>query len=288
MYKFKKMKKVKRWFVDMSKKGPLYSTFIGMIRLILQILIQCNVLESKDWFSKPQKVTSFRVESETAKSIVLRWTVEKKKEKFYDPWTYQVQIKTLSGKTWKDIYCGCNTRCIHPISNEKGETRVRVKNITGFSEWSEIQPFESSQIPVKQGGYGPNKIYQWDQNSKFVHIRISLSLQTRSKDIDIGYDSTKICVSLKRDVLFQGKFYDKVKSESEPWTLDSDENGRVVNLFLEKKYRSKRRVDLWPCVLKGHPKIDMGLVFHRAGVPTQFFPGDEEIKYDDDYFDGMN
>ena len=79
-----------------------------------------------------------------------------------------------------------------------------------------------------------------------------------------------------------------MKSESEPWTLDSDENGRVVNLFLEKKYRSKRRVDLWPCVLKGHPKIYMGLVFHRAGVPTQFFPGDEEIKYDDDYFDGMN
>ena len=77
---FKKMKKVKRWFVDMSKKGPLYSTFIGMIRLILQILIQCNVLDSKDWFSKPRGVTlSFPAESETAK--IDRFEMDGGKEK---------------------------------------------------------------------------------------------------------------------------------------------------------------------------------------------------------------
>lgn len=164
------MKKVRRWFVDTSKKGPLYSIFIGLIRFALQILVQFNLVDSRNCLRKPQGVKSFRV-SETSKSIVLRWTVDK--ETFYDPWTYHVQIKTMSKKQWENVYCGRNTEYIHGISNDKGETRIRVSNSNGFSEWSEIKTFESSQIPVKQGRYGPNKIYKWDQNSKYINVRKS-------------------------------------------------------------------------------------------------------------------
>ena len=258
-----------------------------MIRFVIRILIQCNVLNKAKWIFKPNDVKTLNVESETCKALVLRWS--EVEETFYDPISYEVEIQRLSTKKWEQIYSGTNTELIYSRlkSAEKGFARVRVWNSEGKSKWSKSVAFETRQTPVKQGGFGPNKVYKWDQNSRLVNVQIPLPANTKSRDVDLRYDSKTIFMSLKRDVVFQGTFHEKVKSDSPSWTIDDDGDGRVINLFLEKQTRSKRRVDLWPCLLKGHPKIDMGLVFHNAGVPTQFFPGDEEIKCDDDYFPGM-
>lgn len=237
-----------------------------------------------------------RVSEITSTSAAFTWNAPSW-ERWWDPLSYQVEIRVKGHNMWRKIHEGQERSVSYGgvCANETYEVRMRCRNSRGTSSWwTPCETFQGRQRPIKQGGMGPNGIYRWDQNSSSVRLYVSFPSGTRRRDVNIRYTPKTIDVREKNRVLFSGDFFGAVKSDSVPWMFAEDaiEDGpRTVILHLDKVKKATTRSELWPCVVRNHPKIDMGLLYHN-GIPsgkpmstTQFRFDADEIGYDDNYFE---
>lgn len=108
------------------------------------------------------------------------------------------------------------------------------------------------QIPVGNGGIGPN--YYWTQTLKEVCVFVDVSRSTRGRDIKCLFQPRCIRLEVKGDPIVVGDFEDAIKASESLWTLTLDplstEDGQIV-ITLEKT-----RPTWWKHVIVGHPCID--------------------------------
>ena len=135
------------------------------------------------------------------------------------------------------------------------------------------------QEPVDNGGKGPR--YHWRQTSEVVQAVVWLE----NEDVSSKQIEFKCCGETLRlakrgaDAPYlEGKLYALVKPEAAEWVIESSvpvwkspaaetrEPGRAVVITLEKDYPTYKTADTklskghWPCLIKGHPTIDVGML----------------------------
>lgn len=112
----------------------------------------------------------------------------------------------------------------------------------------------SLQVPNRQNG-GSGECYTWTQSLSEIQILIPLTSDVTSKHCTIDYeDGEHLVVKIKDKTLLDGKLYKTINvNDSLPWTIDADSKGnRTLTAVLVKK----DKMEWWPCVCEGEPKIN--------------------------------
>lgn len=106
---------------------------------------------------------------------------------------------------------------------------------------------DESSLP---GNGGTTEWYVWTQTLSGVEVSASVPGGTKSRDIKVDISTNRMNIYLKGQALFGGELHDGVKSEDCFWTLV---DGKTLQITLEKR----NAIQWWPCVIKGHPEIDV-------------------------------
>nr|ACI41987.1 nuclear movement protein [Babesia orientalis] len=110
------------------------------------------------------------------------------------------------------------------------------------------EKIDESAPPAGNGG--TTKWYVWTQTLSGVDLSVNVPAGTTSRNLKVDMSSNKLAVSLKGTELFGGDLHDSIKSDDCYWTLV---DGKILQISLEKRNQNQ----WWPCVIKGHPEIDV-------------------------------
>ena len=110
---------------------------------------------------------------------------------------------------------------------------------------------KGQQIPVGNGGVGPN--YVWTQTLREVTVYIDAGTCNKGKDVKCDIQAKSLRLSIRGEELIHGELEDPVKVDESMWTLNvggkGDDSQVVITL-------DKTRKTWWKHVIVGHPEID--------------------------------
>jgi len=116
---------------------------------------------------------------------------------------------------------------------------------------------EGKQVPMGNGGIGPN--YYWTQTLNDVTVYIDVATGTRGKDVACEIKARDLQLSVvcgeSTRVLISGSFEDAIRQDESMWTINISSGAPQIVLMLEKT-----RKTWWKHVIVGHPEIDTGKV----------------------------
>jgi hypothetical protein len=92
--------------------------------------------------------------------------------------------------------------------------------------------------------------YEWKQTLGEVDLSVPVLKGTRGRDVLVSIKKDSLLVKVSNETLIDGKFHANVKVEDSAWTL---EDQSCIHVHLEKV----KKQEWWPCVIEGHPKIDV-------------------------------
>lgn len=115
---------------------------------------------------------------------------------------------------------------------------------------------EGKQIPIGNGGFGPN--YYWIQTLQEVTVYIDVPSSTRAKDLLVDVTPKHLSIRFRGSgkVLVDGDLEDTIKLDDALWTFSEcpgTDSQIIMNLEKLKK-------TWWEHVIVGHDRIDTSLV----------------------------
>ena len=118
------------------------------------------------------------------------------------------------------------------------------------------------QVPIGNGGIGPDRAYAWTQSLTEVTITVPAA-DVRARDVrwHCTHDSASLTVG--GQVVIDGKLGGGVRPDDCVWTMDDD----AIIISLEKTVQT-----WWRSAVAGHPEIDATLVDSTRSISS----------YDDD------
>lgn len=100
------------------------------------------------------------------------------------------------------------------------------------------------------GGVGPG--YSFTQTLNEVTVTVLIGKGTPAKMVDCVVGDKHLKVGLKgADCIIDGDLYAEIRADESFWSVDRDEG--TMTLQLDKSEQNS----WWPCVIKGHPEIDL-------------------------------
>ncbi|XP_015375883.1 PREDICTED: nudC domain-containing protein 2-like [Diuraphis noxia] len=88
---------------------------------------------------------------------------------------------------------------------------------------------------------------RWWQTVDELHIEITLSLNTKSKDVKVNVTNSSITCQILGKTLFSGNLFRKVRADDTVWTLE--DNGTLLNIVLTKADCSDKQ-NFWEAILE--------------------------------------
>ncbi len=125
-------------------------------------------------------------------------------------------------------------------------------------ELEDLRNISGRKEPEPERTGGSTEKYSWDQNHEALDVSIPLNqfdpIPT-VREIDVSIKARYIKVIIRREVYFEGYFFEKVNAEDCCWTLEREVDNTILSLSLIKLKSSEE--DLWPCLLDGEPHINL-------------------------------
>jgi hypothetical protein len=113
---------------------------------------------------------------------------------------------------------------------------------------------EGKQIPIGNGGIGPN--YYWTQTLQDLTVYVDVPVGCRGRDIKCFIEAKKLFLSADGQVMIDGFFEEAIKVDESMWTLNIAANSiPQVVITLDKG-----RKTWWKHIIQGHPEIDTSKV----------------------------
>jgi hypothetical protein len=148
------------------------------------------------------------------------------------------------------------TKPISNISKASGEASTSQKG--NYIQYTA----EGKQIPIGNGGIGPN--YYWTQSLRETTIYVDISSSViNSKAVNCNIKISSISLSVNGSTVLAGDLEDTIRPSESTWTLNkgsSSESSQII-ITLEKT-----RETWWKHVIVGHPEIDTAKVTYL--LPT--------------------
>lgn len=152
-------------------------------------------------------------------------------------------------------------------SSSPDQTNAKVSN-SSINSQSKVQlqyTDEGKQIPIGNGGVGPN--YYWTQTLTEISVYVQAPLGCKAKDLNVIISHKSVRIQyIDSSILLEGDFEDVVKSEECIWTITSDSKAGASEILLTL---GKARKTWWKHVILSHPEIDTSKVssyLHNHGI----------------------
>ncbi|GBE59439.1 nuclear movement family protein, putative [Babesia ovata] len=123
------------------------------------------------------------------------------------------------------------------------------RNAEPPEEVEEHSEGETDDSPPPGNG-GTTEWYVWTQTLAGVEVSAPVPAGTKSRNIKVDISPNRMTAHLNGSVLFGGDLHETVRSDDCFWTLV---DGKTLQITLEKL----NQIQWWPCVIKGHPEIDV-------------------------------
>merc|ERR1719291_1155397 len=141
--------------------------------------------------------------------------------------------------------------------------RVRAVNSKGQSEWCEGR-FRTKQVAVGNGGSGPG--YVWSQSTDDdcdLLVKVPVPQGTRARQLKVVVKKESLDISLNGQAVVVGQLFNTVKPDDVEWELI---DGCELQITLLKDFTgSASPVYIWPCLLRGHPQVDVSGIKRKGG-----------------------
>ena len=113
---------------------------------------------------------------------------------------------------------------------------------------------EGKQVPIGNGGIGPN--YYWTQTLNDATVYLDVAPGTRGKDVNCDLKARELRLSVSGVVVLSGSFEDPIRQDESMWTINiASESAPQIVFTLEKTKKT-----WWKSVIVGHPEIDTNKV----------------------------
>lgn len=161
---------------------------------------------------------------------------------------------------WTEAYAGAADSCDVELKLPWRACQVRVcsENTRGRSDWVIVKPFYCLQSPVDgTGGLGPHGTYSWKQSDVELELTVPLpALAAPAKEFSVTIKKTALRVAHgpTGTSFVDGKLRNVVEPEDSFWEMSGKGDDRRLVVTLCKKEPG----GTWPCVVVGHPLIDVG------------------------------
>ena len=149
-----------------------------------------------------------------------------------------------------------------PASAQGGGAPKPLASITAAAHKAEHPPAmqyteSGSQIPIGNGGVGPEGSYVWTQTLQDCTVHIPVPPSCTGKRVQAAFKPTSVQLHV-RDVpaaSLEGELGGDVVPDECLFTLDRDASSCTLTVTFEKRTET-----WWRSVLKGHPEIDASMV----------------------------
>lgn len=169
-------------------------------------------------------------------------------------------IKNRDGSQWR-------SSLVSLPADTSLAARVCAVNRKGRSEWSsEVRVRTMAKPNDGGGGTGPlestaaSATYRWTQTREDVGLRVPIADDVRAKDLRVKCTGSKLEIRYAPtggpeggQLWLAGNLNEKVVSDEVDWELETDPEGRHLGVQM-RKVQSMHK---WPCLLEGHPMIDV-------------------------------
>ena len=109
-------------------------------------------------------------------------------------------------------------------------------------------------------GMSTGNQYTWSQTDGEVEVVLQIPHQWKLDELVINLQPTTLSITHtpSGETVLDGELFGKVMKDDSTWQLEPGE----LTMMLEKVDDSKKQ-DRWPCVIAGHPEIDLNARAHR-------------------------
>eukprot|EP00036_Acanthoecidae_sp_10tr_P007549 CAMPEP_0182922446 /NCGR_PEP_ID=MMETSP0105_2-20130417/4803_1 /TAXON_ID=81532 ORGANISM="Acanthoeca-like sp., Strain 10tr" /NCGR_SAMPLE_ID=MMETSP0105_2 /ASSEMBLY_ACC=CAM_ASM_000205 /LENGTH=389 /DNA_ID=CAMNT_0025060063 /DNA_START=204 /DNA_END=1373 /DNA_ORIENTATION=- len=250
---------------ELSKKGPVFRAMAWFFRRLADVARAAGLA---GWLDGPPLPPEGVRVSPMVGSTKVAWCVPHTgllSEELCIVEAAQVTPTGSADPKWTEVFhqpCdGDEAECTVPLPLPWRLCRVRlaIVNSRGRSDWVSPPDFHCIQPPTDgTGGYGPEKAYRWSQTDTELEVRLGLPKEcTGAKDLAVAIKRTTVEVTTlandHRTVLFGGTMQQPLDPVSSFWELTGEAGSKELLLTLCKL----RGGVTWPCVLRGHPQIDI-------------------------------
>mmetsp|Transcript_23846 Transcript_23846/g.39426 ORF Transcript_23846/g.39426 Transcript_23846/m.39426 type:complete len:360 (+) Transcript_23846:51-1130(+) len=250
-----------RWMRRMSAQGPIVWGYRRAKRLVIYVArkLYGNKLDVEPL--QPVRVFASTIMCTAA---VLKWKPQMTSS--FSEETYELQLAIIPEEVadgeelapdWM-LYGDTLTSAQLSVGELTSDTnyivRVRAGNAKGRSGWA-VNHFRTKQVPVDGGGCGPN--YKWTQASSGkgeLTLKVPLPPGTRARQISVKVKRAHIEILLDGHALIVGALFGSVQADETEWEV-SEQKELQVTLFKDKE--GSLPIDFWPCVVLGHPEIEV-------------------------------
>lgn len=133
---------------------------------------------------------------------------------------------------------------IYPITPSRASTQTSTSRLQYTAE--------GKQIPIGNGGVGPN--YYWTQNLRELTIYIDvLNGPVTSKSVDCIIKASSLSLSVQGTPIVVGDLEETIRPSESTWTLNKGGNNEAPQVIITLE---KIRETWWKRVIVGHPEID--------------------------------
>jgi len=263
------VRKQLRWMSKMSMRGPIP----GFVRFCRRQYVRAKRKYHGDALDVlPLAPTAVGPTARMTKGASLKWLVKPHSDYSMEAYEVQVRPAPSAGAGGGDepewtTAAEAVAETKYALGDLEPDTeyavRVRAHNSKGRSEWCTAS-FRTKQQPVDQGGTGPG--YTWNQSGKKaqdVVLVVPLPAGTRAKQLSVTVKPAALTIALQpasggaKEALVAGELYAAVKHDDIEWEIGDAAgggDGKELKLTMQKLAAAHA---FWPCVVKGHPEIDM-------------------------------
>jgi hypothetical protein len=173
---------------------------------------------------------------------------------------------TMVATQWRERYESCikdrdelteNLRIFTSSSSNSTVIDINPQSAPSSSSSSSLAvrySEEGKQIPIGNGGIGPN--YYWTQTLQDLTVYVDVPVGCRGRDIKCFIEAKKLFLSADGQVMIDGFFEEAIKVDESMWTLNITANSiPQVVITLDKG-----RKTWWKHIIQGHPEIDTSKV----------------------------
>ena len=263
-------KKLKRYW-RLSKEGPFFKLGVWVVGKMGEAAAAIDrALLGSRLVGDPTKCRpKFTVIKTQSDRMILSWTAPRSSawvDDVYELQTLQTHPAAAKGviarETWEELYSG--SECTFDYQDLPADTtfkfRLRTVNAKGPSEWA-VASFDTRQVPVDNGGSGPN--YRWQQTTSHVRLCIDCRDEMQPRDLYVECSASKLRVYDRglaggEHLLLEGDFTAGVKADEAAWALAGDKQtgGQQVVVVAEKQKPTVSKADHWRSAIKGHALLD--------------------------------
>lgn len=105
--------------------------------------------------------------------------------------------------------------------------------------------------PLTARGWGEIAQYSWNENDVELEVRLQVPKATRAADVEFKVTPRTICVKLSSEATprIQGTLRGKITLDGTYWSIDSENDRRIIVLRLEKKSGNMYDPEEWMGVI---------------------------------------